>query len=133
MSVIFKFIFERATDPLCLPINPIYEYAILVVIALIAYGIAYNKVGDMYHGGLIRCITEGSFFHWLIRGFLFMALWLSVYGAIQLYYFVLANLKTVLMISGCVAGTALLCVMTVTTMSFLSKHSTANGNARKAD
>ena len=65
MSAIFKFLFERATDPLGLPINALYEYIILAVIDAIAYGIAYSKVGDMYHGGLISGRTEGSFFHWL--------------------------------------------------------------------
>jgi len=123
MSVIFKFIFERATDPLGLPINPVYEYAILVVIGLIAYGIAYNKVGDMYHSGLIRGRTEGSFFHWLIRTFLFVVLWFAVYLAIQVYYFVIANWKIMLMIFGSVAGTAMLCVLAVSAIRLLK-----NGN-----
>ena len=83
MSAIFKFLFERATDPLGLPINALYEYIILAVIDAIAYGIAYSKVGDMYHGGLISGRTEGSFFHWLIRFILFVGLWLFTYGAIQ--------------------------------------------------
>ena len=47
MSAIFKFLFERATDPLGLPINAFYEYIILAVIGAVAYGIAYSKVGDM--------------------------------------------------------------------------------------
>ena len=44
MSAIFKFLFERATDPLGLPINAFYEYIILAVIGAVAYGIAY-KIG----------------------------------------------------------------------------------------
>ena len=40
MSAIFKFLFERATDPLGLPINAFYEYIILAVIGAVAYGIA---------------------------------------------------------------------------------------------
>lgn len=129
MSIIFKFMFERLTDPLGLPINPIYEYVILAVIGLVAYGLAYRKVGDMYHGGLISGRTEGSFFHWVIRAFLFVMLWLVAYGAIQGYYFVTANWQIVLMIAGSVAGAAMLCTLAVTAMRFVKKHRTVNGNA----
>ena len=129
MSIIFKFMFERLTDPLGLPINPIYEYVILAVIGLVAYGLAYRKVGDMYHGGLISGRTEGSFFHWLIRLILFVGLWLLTYGAIQGYYFMTANWQIVLMIAGSVAGAAMLCTLAVTAMRFFKKHRTVNGNA----
>ena len=129
MSAIFKFLFERATDPLGLPINALYEYIILAVIDAIAYGIAYSKVGDMYHGSLISGRTEGSFFHWLIRLILFVGLWLLAYGAIQGYYFVTANWQIILMIAGSVAGAAMLCTLAVTAMRFFKKHRTVNGNA----
>lgn len=129
MSAIFKFLFERATDPLGLPINAFYEYIILAVIGAVAYGIAYSKVGDMYHGSLISGRTEGSFFHWLIRLILFVGLWLLAYGAIQGYYFVTANWQIILMIAGSVAGAAILCTLAVTAMRFFKKHRTVNGNA----
>lgn len=129
MSAIFKFLFERATDPLGLPINALYEYIILAVIDAIAYGIAYSKVGDMYHGGFISGRTEGSFFHWVIRAFFFVVLWLVTYGAIQGYYFVTANWQIILMVAGSVAGDAMLCALAVTAMRFFKKHRTVNGNA----
>lgn len=129
MSAIFKFLFERATDPLGLPINAFYEYIILAVIGAVAYGIAYSKVGDMYYGSLISGRTEGSFFHWLIRLILFVGLWLLAYGAIQGYYFVTANWQIILMIAGSVAGAAMLCTLAVTAMRFFKKHRTVNGNA----
>ena len=129
MSAIFKFLFERATDPLGLPINAFYEYIILAVIGAVAYGIAYSKVGDMYHGSLISGRTEGAFFHWLIRLILFVGLWLLAYGAIQGYYFVTANWQIILMIAGSVAGAAMLCTLAVTAMRFFKKHRTVNGNA----
>lgn len=129
MSVIFKFMFERLTDPLGLPLNPLYEYAILGVIGLIAYAIAYRKVGNMYHGGLIDSRTSGSFFHWLIRLFLFVVMWLAIYGVIQGYYFVTANWQIILMIAGSVVGTAMLCVLAVLAMRFVKKHRAVNGNA----
>lgn len=129
MSAIFKFLFERATDPLGLPINALYEYIILAVIGAVAYGIAYSKVGDMYHGGLISGRTEGSFFHWLIRFILFVGLWLLTYGAIQGYFFVTANWQIVLMVAGSVAGAAMLCTLAVTAMRLVKKHRAVNGNA----
>ena len=129
MSIIFKFMFERLTDPLGLPINPIYEYVILAVIGLVAYGLAYRKVGDMYHGGLISGRTEGSLFHWFIRAFLFVILWLVAYGAVQGYFFVTANWQIILMVAGSVAGAAMLCTLAVTAMRFFKKHRTVNGNA----
>ena len=129
MSAIFKFLFERATDPLGLPINALYEYIILAVIDAIAYGIAYSKVGDMYHGGLISGRTEGSFFHWLIRFILFVGLWLLTYGAIQGYFFVTANWQIILKIAGSFAGAAMLCTLAVTAVRLFKKHRTVNGNA----
>ena len=129
MNIIFKYVFERITDPLGLPINALYEYIILAVIGAVAYGIAYSKVGDMYHGGLISGRTEGSFFHWLIRLVIFVGLWLLTYGAIQGYYFVTSNWQIVLMIAGSVAGAVILCILAVTTMRFFKKHRTVNGNA----
>lgn len=115
--------------PLGLPINTLYEYIILAVIGAVAYGIAYSKVGDMYHGGLISGRTEGSFFHWLIRLILFVGLWLLAYGAIQGYYFMIANWQIILMIAGGVAGAAMLCTLVVTAMRFFKKHRTVNSNA----
>ena len=129
MSAIFKFLFERATDPLGLPINALYEYIILAVIGAVAYGIAYSKVGDMYHGSLISGRTEGSFFHWLIRLILFVGLWLLTYGAIQGYFFVTANWQIILMIAGSFAGAAMLCTLAVTAVRLFKKHRTVNGNA----
>lgn len=129
MSAIFKFMFERLTDPLGLPINALYEYIILAVIGAIAYGIAYSKVGDMYHIGLISGRTEGSFFHWLIRLVIFVGLWFLTYGAIQGYYFVTSNWQVILIIAGFVAGAVLLCTLAVAAMRFFKKHRTVNGNA----
>lgn len=128
MSIIFKFMFERLTDPLGLPINALYEYIILVVIDAVAYGLAYRKVGGMYHNGMIGGRTEGSFFHWVIRTFLFVVLWIVAYCAIQGYYFVTANYQIILMIASSVAGVALLCTLTVTAMRFVKKHMAVNDN-----
>ena len=49
----FKFIFDLATEPLGLPIEWYYEWIILLVIGEIAYHVAYDKVGALYHSGSI--------------------------------------------------------------------------------
>lgn len=129
MSVIFKFIFERLTDPLGLPINPLYEYIILGIIGFTAYMVAYNKVGDMYRGGMINGSIAGSLLHWIIRAFMFVVIWLVTYSVIQGYFFVMANWQIILMIAGSVAGAALLCALAVSVMRFVKKRRTVNGNA----
>lgn len=49
----FKFVFDLATEPLGLPVEWYYEWIILLVIGEIAYQIAYDKVGTLYHGDFI--------------------------------------------------------------------------------
>ena len=56
----FKFIFDLATEPLGLPIEWYYEWIILAVIGYIAYLIAYEKVGSLYHGDLISGRAAGQ-------------------------------------------------------------------------
>lgn len=128
MSEILKFLYERATDPLGLSINPVYEYIILAVIDFIAYKMAYDKVGDMYHDGLIDGKAAGSFFHWLIRVLLFVAVWFVVYSIIQVFFFVTANWHIILMIVSSIACTAILCVLAVFIMRMIRKRMTANNN-----
>ncbi len=82
MNVIFKFFFERLTDPLGLPINILAEYIILGVIGTIAYIVAFRIVGDMYHGGQISTRTGGSAAHWIIRLLFVVGAWAVTYGVI---------------------------------------------------
>lgn len=107
MSPIFKFIYELATDPLGLPIDAWKEYFILFIIDRIAYEIAYAKVGDMYHLGLITTRTGGSCSHWTIRLPFFVAMWAITYGAIWLYRFVAAHWVTILSVAIIILFTAL--------------------------
>ena len=129
MNIIFKFIYDRLTDPLGLPIDALYEYIILAVIGAVAYGLAYRKIGDMYHRRMIVGKIKGSFFHWVIRVFFFVMLWLVTYGAIQGYYFVAANWQISLIVIGIAAGGFLLCTFAVAAMRFVKKHRTVNRNA----
>ena len=84
MPAVFKFIFERLTDPLGLPINALYEYLILAVIGFVAYAFSFAFVGVMYENDDIGGSTAGSFFHWVIRLVIFTILWGVTYFVIWL-------------------------------------------------
>lgn len=62
----YKFLFELFTDPLSLPIDPLYEYIILAVIGALALKIAW----EVSPGG-----TFGSEIHWPVRFIAFVVLW----------------------------------------------------------
>lgn len=87
----FKFIFDLATEPLGLPIDWYYEWIILGVIGYVAYLIAYDKVGSLYHGDFISGRAAGSFFHWIIRTIYFIVMWAITYGVIWTGKFVMAH------------------------------------------
>lgn len=83
----FKFIFDLITEPLGLPIEWYYEWIILLVIG----EMAYNKVGVLYQSGSISGKSAGSFFHWIIRTVVFVAIWAVTYGVIWIGKFVMAH------------------------------------------
>ena len=109
----FKPFFEFLTEPLGLPIEWYYEYIILAVIGMIAYGIAYSKVGDMYRGGLIDGRTSGSFFHWFIRLIIFAVLWAVTYGVIWVGKLIIENWIISLIVIGAIVAVALLTLFCV--------------------
>lgn len=87
----FKFIFDLITEPLGLPIEWNYEWIILLVIGEIAYHVAYDKVGALYHSGSISGRAAGSFVHWIIRTVVFVAVWAVTYGVIWIGKFVMTH------------------------------------------
>lgn len=95
----FKVLFELATDPLGLPVDWYWEWIILFTIDGIAYEIAWAKVRELYHSGLIFGSVMGSFFHWLIRLICFVIIWAVTYGIIWIGEFIIAHWKVVLGIS----------------------------------
>ena len=100
MREIFSFIFDRFTDPLSLPIHPLWEYLILLIIGGIAYAMAYSIVGDMYSSGAIRGGCVGSVFHWIIRFFLFLIIWAVTYAVIAFVQWITANWIIILSVLG---------------------------------
>ena len=91
MRELFSFIYEKLTDPLGLPISPLYEYLILAIIGLAAYKIAYSAVGGMYRIGEISSKTAGSACHWLIRFIVLVVIWAITYGIIELAKLIMAH------------------------------------------
>lgn len=122
----FKPFFELLTEPLGLPIEWYYEYIILAVIGVIAYSIAYSKVGDMYRDGLIDGRTSGSFFHWLIRLIIFALLWAVTYGVIWVGKIMIANWQVVLIGLGIVVA---LIVLTIFCVKKYRKSKAVSNNA----
>jgi len=81
-TIMWKLIFDFLTEPLGLPIEWYWEYAILAVVGFIAYIIAYRCVGKLYYSGVINGRGIGSFLHWLIRLIFFAVIWAITYGVI---------------------------------------------------
>lgn len=100
MREIFSFIFDKFTDPLTLPIEPLYEWIILGVIGLIAYAASFRIVGDMYDSGTISGSFLGSLFHWIIRLLIFVPVWFVVYWVIVIGQWIIANWVLALCILG---------------------------------
>ena len=103
MREVFSFIFDRLTDPLSLPIHPLWEYLILLAIGGIAYAVAYSIVGDMYSSGDIRGGCLGSIFHWIIRFFLFLIIWAVTYAVIALVQWITAHWIIIVSVLGTLA------------------------------
>lgn len=82
MKEILSFIFDRLTDPLGLPISPLWEYLILLVIGEIAFRIAW----EASPGGL-----GGSIIHWIVRAITYIVIWAIVYAVIWTGKFIIAH------------------------------------------
>ena len=91
MRELFSFIFDQLTDPLTLPVDPLYEWAILGIIGLIARTVSFRRVGDMYRSGFIHGSFLGSLFHWIIRFLIFIPFWFVVYWTIVIGQWIVAN------------------------------------------
>lgn len=118
MTQLLSFIFDKITDPLSLPINPLYEWLILGVIGAIAYIASFRIVGDMYDSGDISGSTLGSICHWIIRLLIFVPIWFVVYWVIVIGQFVVAHWIPILCV---MAG-----IITITSLVFFIQRSRTN-------
>lgn len=79
----WKIIYEILVNPLGLPIDPIWEYLIILVVGEIAHEIAYW----VSPGGK----TFGSFIYWISKLLVFLAMWAILYGIITAVQFVITH------------------------------------------
>ena len=113
MREIFSFIFDKLTDPLTLPIEPLYEWAILGIIEFCAFVRSFDIVRNMYNSGFISGKFLGSLFHWIIRLLIFVTVWFVVYWVIVIAQWIIAHWVLALCIlGGLIAVTvAIICVI----------------------
>ena len=77
-----KFFYTILTSPLGLPIDPIWEYIILLVVGEVVHEIAYW----VSPGGKF-----GSLIYWLTKLIVFVAIWAVLYGIIAAIKFVIIH------------------------------------------
>ncbi len=82
----YRFIFDILTDPLGLPVNDLWEYGILSVIALVAFGVGWR----VSSGGVF-----GSIMHWVARLLAFFVLWAVAYVLLAAVQWVIAHMALV--------------------------------------
>ena len=77
-----KFLYTIITNPLGLPISPIWEYLILLVVGEIVHEIAWNVSPDGRFGSLI---------YWVTKLLAFVSIWAILYGIISAIKFVVTH------------------------------------------
>lgn len=100
MRSIFSFIFDLVTDPLGLPLPIVWEYIILSFVEIIAYKAAFSLIRDLRVYGYCESRIGGSIGHWIIRLFIFVAIWAILYALIATVIFIIAHWIMVLSILG---------------------------------
>lgn len=112
MREVVRFLFDKITDPLGLPIAWYWEWIILAIIAFSAYAIAFRAVGNLYDDGMISGSTAGSLLHWIIRLIVFVVIWAVTYFVIWLAKLIFAHwLLIVSILGGILVVAALVCLI----------------------
>ena len=84
--------------PLSLPISPIWDFIICLVIGEIAYRVAFSYAGELGTTG-----GERSFLHWIIRIIVYFVVWSLVCCIILAVRFIKANWVWVIIVLGALA------------------------------
>ena len=77
-----KLFYTLLTDPLGLPIAPLWEYVILLIVGEIVHEIAWS----VSPGG-----TFGSLIYWVTKLIAFVAIWAVLYAILAAVQFVIAH------------------------------------------
>lgn len=102
----YRFIFDILTDPLGLPVNDLWEYGILAVIGLLAFGVGWQ----VSSGGMFGCVI-----HWIARLLAFFVLWAVAYILLAALQWVIAHLALV-------CGTVIMAVAVIVIVSITGPH-----------
>ena len=78
----FKLFYELLIDPLGLPLEPLWEYIILLIVGEIVHEIAFN----ISPGG-----TFGSLIYWVSKLIVFVIIWAVLYAIIASIQFIIAH------------------------------------------
>ena len=76
-----KLLFTLLTDPLGLPIEPLWEYVILLIVGEVVHEIAWSASP----GGVF-----GSLIYWITKLLAFVAIWAVLYAVITVIKFIIA-------------------------------------------
>jgi hypothetical protein len=69
----FRIIFEFVTEVFGnITGNILLDYFLVALISQLLYPVSYRLVGRLFDSGVIESRAAGSFFHWLIRGIMFI-------------------------------------------------------------
>lgn len=98
-----KLLFEWLVDPLGLPINPLYEYLIMLVVGELAYQFAYDKTGTLSHKEYMSS-GQKSIIHWTIRLLFYCLVWAVLRAGIWVYGFVMENKGVAIISVICIAA-----------------------------
>ena len=82
MTNIFSFFFELLTSSLGLPISPVWEWLILLIVGEIVHEIAWN----VSPGGRF-----GSLIYWITKLLAFGAIWMILYAIIVAIKFIIKH------------------------------------------
>lgn len=85
MKEIMSTIFEFSTTTLQISSDPVINYIVMLIIGLLAYKIAFAKVGEIGVKGEL-----GSFLHWIIRIVVFITIWAFVVTVISTIKFIVS-------------------------------------------
>ena len=117
-----KFLYELFTSPLGLPIDPIWEWLIILVAGEVAHEIAYW----VSPGGKVF----GSAVYWVTKFISFVAMWAVLYGLIVAIQFVAKYWIWFLYISG---GTAVMIGVIIWIAKYKKRKKGEGKNEQKAE
>ena len=78
----FKLFYELLTNPLGLPLEPLWEYIILLVVGEVVHEIAFH----ISPGG-----DFGSAIYWISKLIVFIIIWAILYAVIAFIQFIIAH------------------------------------------